>query len=79
MEETLADFINSEAQRFTGFVYCSQPFSCGLTEATVYLKKYAVPSKERMTITRTTDSTTILVKPFKGRGRRKEMKIVLWQ
>lgn len=74
-----------------GFVYCSQPYSCGVNEAIAHLAKYdgfifpagvmanSDTSKcGRATITRTDRETVISVKPLKGSRARKPWTLKLW-
>ena len=76
MTMTMQEFIQSEANKLNGFVYCSYPFSCSLNEALVYMKNYGW--HKHYTIDRTEKITVIKIAPFKGTRKRKALTIKLW-
>jgi hypothetical protein len=78
MKRTFANLLRTEAQRLKGFVYSSFPYSCGMTEALVYARRYDLPSDKRLTISRGERATTIQIKPRPGTRKRKPLTVRLW-
>lgn len=76
MFKLLSEVIADESKRFTGYVYCNIPYSCGLSEA---LPSFKAPVPSGMVIKRQANMTEFILKPLKASGKRKPLTIKIWE
>ena len=72
----VGDLIKKEAKD-NDYLYCSQPYSCGIYEAYISLSKFNCP-EENISIERKDDMTIISIKPTAKR-KRKLYVIKIWR